>query len=337
MTWTRTLLLVLAAALAAPVAAKEPKYLITCATVAPEGSTWMKLLGEMDKEVRRRTNGEVGFRFYAGATQGEEKEVVDKMRGGQLNAAGLTGIGLGTLYPDLRVLELPRLFRDHAEYDHVRDKLWKQMLKGLYKRGYLLLGLSEAGFAYMYSTKKIDTLEGLRASKLWLREGDPLVEQSFKFLKMNAVPQSLANVPTSLSTGNLETVYVSPAALRALQWSSKVSYVMELKVFNILAGLVYKKDDFKKLPKDYQKVLRLVCFKHNKRIIEASRKDNAEALVALKKERGIQSITPSAADLKQFQSDCDRLGEHLAGKVYSKEVYQQVLGLLKAYRAGQGK
>ncbi len=334
MSWISRFVLVVLLAL--PVSGEEPKHIITCATVAPKGSPWMKILDEMDKELRQRTDGQVGFRFYAGGIQGEEKAVVEKIRGGQLNAAGLTGIGLGALYPDLRVLELPMLFRNYREYDHVRDALWKKVLKDLYKRGYLLLGLSEAGFAYMYSTKKINSLGELRSSKIWLREGDPLVEQSFKHLKMNSVPQSLANVLTSLSTGNLETVYVSPAALRALQWSGKVKYQLKLPIFNILAGLVYQRDAFKKLPKPYQKVVRLVCFKHNKRVIEQTRKDNLSSMAALAA-KGIESLDPTSDDLASFRKECEGLGRALAGKVYSEEIYQEVLVLLSKFRAGEGK
>ncbi len=334
MSWIRGLLLFVLVSI--PASAEEPKYLITLATVAPKGSTWMKILEEMDKEVRQRTSGEVGFRFYPGGTQGEEKEVVEKIKGGQLNAAGLTGIGLGMIYPDLRVLELPMLFRNYGEYDHVRDALWKPILRAMYKKGFLLLGLSEAGFAYMYSTKKLSSLAELRASKIWLREGDPLVAHSFKYLRMNSVPLALADVPTGLSTDSLETVYVSPAALRALQWSTKVKYQLDLPIFNIVAGLVFKKEAFKKLPKPYQKVLRLVCFKHNKRLIEQARKDNAESAKALL-EKGLESSSPNPADLKKFRKECEGLGEALVGKVYSKEIYQKVMGLLQKYRAEQGK
>ena len=41
----------------------RPKKLIKVATIAPEGSTWMKLMHELDERVRDETGGEVGFKF----------------------------------------------------------------------------------------------------------------------------------------------------------------------------------------------------------------------------------------------------------------------------------
>ena len=42
------------------------QYLIKFATVAPESSTWMKHMRALDKELREKSDGRLGFRFYAG-------------------------------------------------------------------------------------------------------------------------------------------------------------------------------------------------------------------------------------------------------------------------------
>ena len=40
------------------------------ATVAPEGSPWMRVFRAWDAELRQRTNGQLGLRLYPGAPQG---------------------------------------------------------------------------------------------------------------------------------------------------------------------------------------------------------------------------------------------------------------------------
>ena len=47
----------------------KPRFQIKFATLAPEGSTWMKTMHEIDVEVRRRTDNRLGFKFYPGAVQ----------------------------------------------------------------------------------------------------------------------------------------------------------------------------------------------------------------------------------------------------------------------------
>ncbi len=45
---------------------------IKFATVATEGSTWMKVMHELAKAVEDSTNGEVKFKIYPGAVQGDD-------------------------------------------------------------------------------------------------------------------------------------------------------------------------------------------------------------------------------------------------------------------------
>ena len=50
------------------------------ATVAPEGSTWMKVMRQIDSEIREATGNDVGFKIYPGGVQGDEKVVLRKTR-----------------------------------------------------------------------------------------------------------------------------------------------------------------------------------------------------------------------------------------------------------------
>ena len=87
-------------ALGAPVeAARKPKpeFQIKFATLAPDGSTWMKTMRVIDDEVRLRTENRLGFKFYPGGVQGDEKDVLSLydrtyrllLRGSGLNDAQL--------------------------------------------------------------------------------------------------------------------------------------------------------------------------------------------------------------------------------------------------------
>src|SRR5215831_5675382 len=82
---------------------------IKLAVLAPEGSTWVNLMKEMDKELQTASGGKLAFKIYAGGVSGDEKDVLRKIRIGQIHAAGLTGVGLGEIVPAVRVLELPML------------------------------------------------------------------------------------------------------------------------------------------------------------------------------------------------------------------------------------
>ena len=55
-------------------------YTIKFATLAPEGSTWMNVMRELDKEIREKSNNRIKFKIYAGGVSGDEKDVIKKIR-----------------------------------------------------------------------------------------------------------------------------------------------------------------------------------------------------------------------------------------------------------------
>ena len=117
----------------APDALAAPKTRIKFSTLAPEGSSWMKAMRSLEKELQRVTEGEVGFKFYPGGVSGDEIDVIRKMRIGQIHAAGFTGVGLGEILPEVRVLDLPFLFRNDREIEVIYEKnegLFHRPLRG---------------------------------------------------------------------------------------------------------------------------------------------------------------------------------------------------------------
>jgi TRAP-type C4-dicarboxylate transport system substrate-binding protein len=94
---------------------------IKMATLAPEGSSWYKVLQKMGEGWKRATNGAVTLRIYPGGVSGDEDAVIRKMRVGQLQAAAVTGIGLSYLDRSFYALHIPMMYASDEEFDYVRD------------------------------------------------------------------------------------------------------------------------------------------------------------------------------------------------------------------------
>ena len=101
-----------------PASGVEP-FLIKFATLAPEGSTWMNHMRDLDKTLKAKSQGRLGFRVYPGGVAGDELDVLRKIRIGQIHAAAFSGVGFGQILPMVRVLDLPFLFRSDQEVDLV--------------------------------------------------------------------------------------------------------------------------------------------------------------------------------------------------------------------------
>ena len=73
----------------------QAQTIVKFATLAPEGTAWMKTMRRFNDDIEAKTKGRVKFKIYAGGVSGDEKDVARKIRLGQLQAAGFTGFGLG--------------------------------------------------------------------------------------------------------------------------------------------------------------------------------------------------------------------------------------------------
>ena len=81
------------------------------ATVSPEGATWMVEMREGAKEIKKRTEGRVKFKFYSGGVMGSDENVLRKIKIGQLQGGAVTGGSLFNIYPALSGYTLPFFFR----------------------------------------------------------------------------------------------------------------------------------------------------------------------------------------------------------------------------------
>ena len=310
---------------------------IKFATIAPDGSTWMNIVREFAETVEEQTNNAVKFRFYAGGVSGDEKDVLRKMRNGQLHAAGFTSQGLGEVVPEVRLINIPLVFKDYGEVDYVMSKMAPFFEKEFDKKGYVVLGWPEVGFAYVFSTKQIDSHETMKQVKMWVWGDDVLGNALFKNLGISPIALSLVDVMQSLQTGLIEGVYGSPLSALALQWNTKVKYVLDLKVADVPGGVLVTKTQWKKISPENQKIIKKEAAKAMKKLTEASRRENDEALQIMLKQGMVMSKVKKDSDWKVFEAASTATGNDLVGKFYTKAQLDEVMAYLKEYRASQKK
>ncbi|MBT8481569.1 MAG: TRAP transporter substrate-binding protein DctP, partial [Myxococcales bacterium] len=87
----------------------EESHTLRIASLAPAGSSWMKILNAWNKTLQEKTDGKLKMRFYPGGSQGDERDFVRKMRVGQLDGGVVTMTGMSLLIPAMNVLVLPGL------------------------------------------------------------------------------------------------------------------------------------------------------------------------------------------------------------------------------------
>lgn len=310
----------------------EKKHIIKFATLAPEGSSWMKSLRQFSEKVKIATDGNVTFKFYPGGVSGDEKDVIRKIRIGQLHGAGFTGVGLGAILPEVRVLDLPFLFQSDQEIEHVYQAMTDYFVERFEKKGYILLGWVPVGWIHFLSQKPIRTVADLQKSKPWLWEGDPLVEQAYVGMDVQPIPLSIMDVLLSLQTGMINTVYASTQGALVLQWFTKVKHITRLRMGYATGGVLISKRKFKKLSPAYQETLKKIGAESMKELVAIIQKDNLKAEKVLEN-NGIKWVAQPEEEAKnKFQQAGVTARKNLSGKLFSQELLNKVLRHLDEVR-----
>jgi len=317
------------------VAASRPEHLFKIATIAPQGSTWITLMDELDRRVREETGGQVGFRFYPGGQQGSDLDVLRKIRSGQLQGGGIAGVGLGEIEPSIRIFELPFMFRTAEEIDVAHRTLDPALNERLRERGFHLLGWADVGFVYLFSREPLRTAGDLRAQKVWLWEGDPLARALLSEASVTPIALNITDVLTSLQTGMLNTVYVTPYACLSLQWFTHLAYLIDVPLTYSIGAVVVDVKAYDRLSDQQKEIVARIAGEIFPRLNQATRQQNDEAKAALLGNR-MQLVTPDAAAVADYQAIGRRVWHALAGKMYPPELLGQLTGALEQARGGEG-
>ena len=270
------------------------------ATIAPDGSSWMKELRAAAAETQAQTQGRAVVKFYPGGVMGSDAVMLRKIRLGQLQGGAAPGSDLDSVCKDAPVYSLPFLFNSQGEVDAVR-KAVDPMLQSCFQQGGMrLLGIAGGGFAYLMSTRPLRTRDDLRSAKVWVPANDRIGELTFKNGGITPIPLPLSDVFTSLQTGLVDTVANSPSGAVVLQWHGKLKYMIDLPVTYIPAFILVDERAFAKLAPADQAVMLRAFGAAMDRIDASNRKDNVGALAAMK-QGGLTVVSPPPAEATRWR------------------------------------
>lgn len=291
----------------------------------------MNVMREYDAAVRKESGGRMGFKIYSAGVQGDEKSVLRKIRVGQLHSGGFTGVGMGEIAPKVRILDSPFLVRNEDEVDMLYKEYSKELEQAFEEGGYVLLGWAEVGFVHVFTSSPIRKTEDLKGLKMWTWEGDPIAETAFRTLGINPIPLSFIDVMTSLQTGLIDAFYTTPYAAIALQWYTRVKFMVDVPLADAAGSVLVSKKYYDQLPGDLQEILLRNGRLYITKLTQLSRKDNRESITELKK-RGITILTANEKDLQDYIEVGSRARRALVGKLFSEEFLNRIEKSVADYR-----
>jgi TRAP-type C4-dicarboxylate transport system substrate-binding protein len=306
----------------------EP-LIIKFATLAPEGSTWMNTMRDLEKVIKEKSKGRLGFRIYAGGVAGDELDVLKKIRIGQIHCAGFSGVGFGQILPMVRVLDLPFLFRDDREVELVQNEMEGFFGDRFREKGFEFLAWAEVGDVHLFSQSPIRKVSDMARLKVWAWTGDPIAKETFSAMGTNPILLAIADVTTALNTGMIDTVYAPPLGALALQWNLYTKFMTSLPLAHSTGAVLMAKNLWAKIPPDLQKTVKEEFRRAMAQLTIELRKQTKESIGVIEKSGITVLPMPDDADLKDFYKVHDQVARALTGKMYPEDILDRVYGILK--------
>ena len=326
--------LILAFGLAVPgspgPAAARAKNEIRVATLAPKNTELSRGFLKIDRELKKATNGKWGIHLYANGIAGDEKDVIRKMRIGQMDASLITTTGLSQLVPEVAVLNAPGVINDYKQLERVLGAMVQQWNKTFNKAGFKLISWGESGQYRYFSQAPINKPSDLKSMRPWLWNESHVMKEIYLAVGATGVPLGVREVYGALQTRMVNAVMASSLAVVALQWHAKLNHVTTETSGVLLGAMIINDDRWKAIPADVQVILE----KRIKRNLQGeSKRVRKSDLRAYKRlvERGYNATSYSPQGRREYDQMVETVLKRMTGRFFSKELLKKVIDAARGH------
>jgi TRAP-type C4-dicarboxylate transport system substrate-binding protein len=334
--WSRRIAaLALASLLAAAGAAEAGPVVIKMATLAPEGSSWFKTLQDMGEEWKRATGGAVVLKIYGGGVSGDEESVFRKMRVGQLQAAAVTGMGLGEIEKGFFGLHVPMMFQSDEEFDYVLARIAPVLEKRLEEKGLVVLSWADGGWVHFFAKKPYLRPADVKSMKLYVGAGDSTLTQVYKEAGFQPVKLTTADILPGLQTGMINAFPSTPLAALAFQWYGLAPNMSDLRWARLSGATVIDRKVWQGMSEDARAKVLKAARASGDRIRAEVRRQNDEAEKAMAKNGLKISRTPPEVQA-EWRKMIEDIWPRIRGGVVPADVFDLVRRHRDEFRASRG-
>lgn len=326
-------IVIAAAALALPMttlAAPAPiviKFSHVVAQQTPKGQAadYFKKIAE------ERTKGRVKIEVYPNSQLFKDKEEMEALQMGavQMLAPSLAKFGpLGL--KEFEVFDLPFIFDNYAELHKVtQGPVGAKLLKKLETKGLMGLAYWDNGFKVMSDNKPLRNVADFKGQKMRIQSSKVLDSQ---MRSVGAIPQVLAfsEVYQALQTGVVDGTENPPSNLYTQKMHEVQKYVTISNHGYLGYAVLVNKKFWMGLPADIRTILEGAMKDATSYANNVAKKDNDEAMAAVKKSGRSQIITLTPQERAAWKKAMDkahkdnmgRIGADVVNEVYKETGYK---------------
>jgi TRAP-type C4-dicarboxylate transport system substrate-binding protein len=305
---------------------------IKMGTLAPVGSPWHQVLQQMGERWRTISGGRVKLVIYAGGVLGDEPDLVNKMRIGQIRAVALSGAGMSEIEPGVAALQIPMMSESYEELDYIRDRLAPRLEKMIEARGYVVLNWGDAGWVHFFSRNPVLHLNDVRRMKLFTWAGDSDTLELWKANGFRPVALAATDILMGLQTGLIDVVPTTPLYALLNQTFGLAHSMLDVKWAPLVGATVVTKSTWDSLPPADRAEMLKAAHDAGYGLRGSIRKMGDDAITAMQK-RKLIVVHADAPVIAEWRQEAENVYPRLRGRTVPAGLFDEVRRLRDQYRS----
>ena len=151
--------------------------------------------------VAERSDGRLEIQIFPAGALGNERDMIEGAQIGTVDMIVTSSAAAGPFVPEMRVLDIPFLFRDLEHARNVLDsEIGNELLEAMSERGLIGLAWGDIGFRHMTANKPLDTVEATQGVQLRSQD-NPIHLSAYRALGFQPVVVGFNELYAALQTG----------------------------------------------------------------------------------------------------------------------------------------
>ena len=219
------------------------------------GEPMDKALHMMKEHVEKATDGKATIEIFPNMQLGGEVEMIKQVLTGSLDITSPSNAPLTNFVPELKIFDMPFLFRDEAHMINVlRGPVLQDINAIVSKRGIRLLGVYNVGVRHIMSSTPVRNMADLKGLKIRTMQSKYHMA-AFNAFGANATPISYAELYSSLQTGVVDGAEAANTNYFGKKFYEVAPYWGQVGWTILTAPLIMSEEKFASLPSDVQQAL----------------------------------------------------------------------------------
>ena len=268
------------------------------------------------KLVEERTKGRVKVEVYPNSQLYKDKEEMEAL---QLGAVQMLAPSMAKFGPlgarEFEVFDLPFIFDNYDDLHKVtQGPIGQNLLHKLDNKGIVGLAFWDNGFKVMSANKPLRTPADFRGLKMRI-QSSKVLDSEMRALGASPQVMAFSEVYQALQTGVVDGTENPPSNLYTQKMHEVQKYVTVSNHGYLGYAVIVNKKFWEDLPADLRKIIEGALQDSTKLANELAKKDNDDALEAVRKSGKTEIIQLTPAERKEWKKALIKVHQEHASKI----------------------